>query len=108
MALPDDTLPRDDASAAAVADAVIKALQAEIALLRSENEALIPIALMTDRFPERQSMCFTQRPSPFGPVNSQGAWYKGAAGRIGAPPRAEQQQQRQATVQRRAEEAATG
>ena len=40
MALPDDTLPRDDASAAAVADAVIKALQAEIALLRSENEAL--------------------------------------------------------------------
>ena len=40
MALPDDTLLRDDASAAAVADAVIKALQAEIALLRSENEAL--------------------------------------------------------------------
>ena len=45
MALTDDTLPRDDASAAAVADAVIKALQAEIAqaeiaLLRSENEAL--------------------------------------------------------------------
>ncbi len=40
MALPDDTLPRDDASAAAVADAVIKALQAEIALLRSENAAL--------------------------------------------------------------------
>ncbi len=31
---------------------------------------------MTDRFLERQSMCFTQRPSPFGPVNSQGAWYK--------------------------------
>jgi len=40
MALPDDTLPRDDASAAAVAAAVIKALQAEIALLRSENAAL--------------------------------------------------------------------
>jgi len=40
MALPDDTLPRDDASAAAIADAGIKALQAEIALLRSENEAL--------------------------------------------------------------------
>jgi transposase len=39
MALPDDTLSRDDASAAAVADAVIEALQAEIALLRSENEA---------------------------------------------------------------------
>jgi len=40
MALTDDTLPRDDASAAAVADAVIKALQAEVALLRSENKAL--------------------------------------------------------------------
>ncbi len=31
MALPDDTLPRDDASAAAVADAAMAALQAEIA-----------------------------------------------------------------------------
>jgi len=41
MALPDDTLPRDDASAAAVSDAVIKALQAENAVLRSENAALI-------------------------------------------------------------------
>jgi len=41
MALPDDTLPRDDASAAAVADAVIKALQAENAVLRSENASLI-------------------------------------------------------------------
>jgi len=41
MAAPDDTLPRDDASAAAVADAVIKALQAENAVLRSENAALI-------------------------------------------------------------------
>jgi len=40
MALPDDTLPRDDASAAAVADAAMAALQAEIALLRSENAAL--------------------------------------------------------------------
>jgi hypothetical protein len=40
MALRDDTRPRDDASAAAVADAVIKALQAEVAVLRSENEAL--------------------------------------------------------------------
>jgi len=40
--------------------------------------ALIPTALMTDRFLERQSMCFTQRPSPFGPVNSQGAWYNSA------------------------------
>jgi len=40
MALADDTLPRDDASAAAVADAVIKALQAENAVLRSENAAL--------------------------------------------------------------------
>ena len=41
MALPDGTLPRDDASAAAVADAVIKALQAENAVLRSENASLI-------------------------------------------------------------------
>ena len=40
MALPDDTLSPDEATATAVDDAVIKALQAEIALLRSENEAL--------------------------------------------------------------------
>ena len=39
MALPDDTLFRDDAATAA--DAVIKALQAENAVLRSENAALI-------------------------------------------------------------------
>jgi len=41
MALPDDTLPRDDASAAAVAAAAMAALQAENAVLRSENAALI-------------------------------------------------------------------
>ncbi len=36
---------------------------------------LIPAALMNDRFLEREPMCSAQRPSPLGPINSQGAWY---------------------------------
>ena len=40
MAAPDDTPSRDDGTAAAGSDAVIEALQAEIALLRAENAAL--------------------------------------------------------------------
>jgi len=37
---------------------------------------VIPAALMSDRFLTRESMRSAQRPSPFGPVNSQGTWYK--------------------------------
>jgi transposase len=40
MAPPDDTASRDDGPAAAGSDAVIEALQVEIALLRAENAAL--------------------------------------------------------------------
>jgi transposase len=40
MAPPDDTSSRDEGTAAASGDAVIEALQAEIALLRAENAAL--------------------------------------------------------------------
>jgi len=40
MAPPDDTSSRDEGAAAASGDAVIEALQAEIALLRAENAAL--------------------------------------------------------------------
>jgi transposase len=41
MAQPDDTLPRDEAAASAGGAAVVAALLAEIATLRSENAALI-------------------------------------------------------------------
>jgi transposase len=41
MAAPDDTPSRDDGTAAASGNAVIEALQVEIALLRLENAALI-------------------------------------------------------------------
>src|ERR1700676_5200914 len=40
MALPDDTPSRDDGTTTASGDAVVEALQAEIALLRAENAAL--------------------------------------------------------------------
>ena len=36
---------------------------------------LIPDALMNDRFLKRESMRSAQRPSPPGPVSSQGVWY---------------------------------
>ncbi len=39
------------------------------------GDSLIPAALMNDRFLEREPMCSAQRPSPLGPINSQGAWY---------------------------------
>src|SRR5271156_5880705 len=41
MAPPDDTPSGDDATTAASGDAVIEALQAEIAVLRSENASLM-------------------------------------------------------------------
>jgi len=41
-----------------------------------KRTGLIPDALMNDRFLKRESMRSAQRPSPPGPVSSQGVWYK--------------------------------
>ena len=43
---------------------------------RLKAEGLIPAALTNDRFLKLEWMRCVQRPSPSGPVNSQGAWYK--------------------------------
>ena len=48
MAPPDDTSSRDEGAAAASGDAVIEALQAEIALLRAENAALAGLRRVID------------------------------------------------------------